>query len=157
MDESASTATRTSLCKTCSRAADGGQPAAMLAAISLGDRFQPHLRQSLQHARHPRRAARFRRSSTNAAGHVSKAPVPMSPKRVPADDITIEAMLRPYRGERRRSQHIPIHIPTSTSQGTAAHPGQRRRHPRPSPPRLAHVSNANWISPRPSPSSTKNT
>ena len=34
----------------------------------------------------------------------------------PGDDITIEAMLRPYRGE-GVVQHIPIHIPASTSNG----------------------------------------
>ena len=34
----------------------------------------------------------------------------------PGDDITIEAMLRPYRGE-GVVQQIPIHIPTSTSKG----------------------------------------
>jgi hypothetical protein len=34
----------------------------------------------------------------------------------PGDDITIEAVLRPYRGE-GMVQQIPIHIPTSTSKG----------------------------------------
>jgi len=34
----------------------------------------------------------------------------------PGDDITVEALLRPYRGE-GVVQRIPIHIPTSTSKG----------------------------------------
>jgi hypothetical protein len=35
----------------------------------------------------------------------------------PGDEITVETVLRPYRGE-RMVQHIPIRIPTSASKGT---------------------------------------
>jgi SpoIVB peptidase S55 len=96
-------------------ATDGGQPAAVLAALSLGDRFSriydnPYTVPNIRGVQldfdlvHDRRAARLESARTD----VTEAR--------PGDNITIEAMLRPYRGEGLVNQ-IPIHIPTSTSKG----------------------------------------
>ena len=96
-------------------ATDGGQPAAVLAALSLGDRFSriydnPYTVPNIGGVQldfdlvHDRRAARLESARTD----VTEAR--------PGDHITIEAMLRPYRGEGLVNQ-IPIHIPTSTSKG----------------------------------------
>src|SRR5256884_564657 len=95
--------------------ADGGQPAAVLAALSLGDRFSriydnpytvPDIRgvQLDFELERDRRAARLESARTD----VTEAR--------PGDDITIEAVLRPYRGDGLVNQ-IAIHIPTSTSKG----------------------------------------
>jgi hypothetical protein len=96
-------------------AGDGGQPAAVLVALSLGDRFSriydnPYsipdiggVRLNFEIAR-DRRWARLEGARTD----VTEAR--------PGDDISIEALLRPYRGEALVRQ-IPIHIPTSASKG----------------------------------------
>ena len=47
----------------------------------------------------------------------------------PGDQITIEALLRPYRGDSILRQ-IAVKIPDLDAQRHAAHPGQRWRHPR---------------------------
>ncbi len=94
---------------------DNGQPAAALAALSLGDRFG---RIYDNHYDVPdirgvkvdfdlvkeRRWARLESTRTD----VTEAR--------PGDEIVVETVLRPYRGERILRQ-IPIHIPTSTSKG----------------------------------------
>jgi hypothetical protein len=96
-------------------AADGGQPAAVLAALSLGDRFSriydnPYSVPDIRGVQldfdlvRDRRAARLESARTD----VTEAR--------PGDDITIEAVLRPYRGEGLVNQ-IAIHIPTSASKG----------------------------------------
>jgi hypothetical protein len=94
---------------------DGGQPAAALAAASLGDRFgriydNPYDIPAIQGVNldfdlvKERRWARLESARTD----VSEAR--------PGDDIIVETVLRPYRGE-RMVQQIPIHIPTSSSKG----------------------------------------
>ena len=94
---------------------DGGQPAAMLAALSLGDRFgriyDNHYNVPAIHAvqldfdiARDRRWARLEGARTD----VTEAR--------PGDQITIEAVLRPYRGDAVVRQ-IPVRIPTSTSKG----------------------------------------
>jgi len=96
-------------------AIDGGQPGAMLAATSLGERFSriydnPYSMPDIRGVQldfdivHERRWARLESARTD----ITEARA--------GDDITIEALLRPYRGE-AVLQHIPIHIPTSTSKG----------------------------------------
>jgi hypothetical protein len=87
----------------------------MLAAASLGERFSrifdnlysvPAIRgvQLDFDVVHERRWARLESARTD----ITEAR--------PGDDISIEAMLRPYRGE-GVVENIPIHIPTSTSKG----------------------------------------
>lgn len=95
--------------------ADGGQPAAVLAALSLGDDFSRiydnpynapgidgvHLDFDLVRERRWARLETARTDVTEAR---------------PGSEITIETVLRPYRGE-PFVRRIPIHIPTSVSKG----------------------------------------
>ena len=95
---------------------DNGQPAAALAAASIGDRFGRIYTNSfdtpdIQGVKldfdlvHERRSARLEASRTDLT------------EARPGDQIVVETVLRPYRGERLVRQ-IPIKIPTSTAQGT---------------------------------------
>jgi len=96
-------------------AVDGSQPPAMLAATSLGERFtriydNPYSTPEIRGVNldfdivHERRFARLESARTD----VTEAR--------PGDEITIEALLRPYRGD-AIVEHIPIQIPTSASKG----------------------------------------
>ena len=99
--------------------ADGGQPAAMLAASSIGGAFgriydnpysTPDIR-GLQldfEVRNERRWAKLESARTD----VSEAR--------PGDEITVEVLLRPYRGD-AVIEHVPVHIPTSASKGSTLH------------------------------------
>jgi SpoIVB peptidase S55 len=96
-------------------AADGGQPGAMLAALSLGERFSriydnPYSVPAIGGVQLDFSIDRDRRSA-----RLESARTDLTEAR-PGDDITIEVMVRPYRGE-GIVQYIPIHIPASTSQG----------------------------------------
>ena len=94
---------------------DNGQPAAALAASNIGDRFgriysNPYDAPDVQGVKldfdlvRERRSARLETSRTD----VTEAR--------PGDQITVETVIRPYRGERLVRQ-IPIRIPTSASKG----------------------------------------
>ena len=94
---------------------DGGQPAAVMAALSLGERFSriydnPYTVPGIRGVQldfdlvRERRWARLEGARTDLI------------EARPGDEITIETVLRPYRGE-VILQQIPIHIPTSTSKG----------------------------------------
>lgn len=94
---------------------DNGQPAAALAAASIGDRFgriysNPYDAPDVQGVKldfdlvRERRSARLETSRTD----VTEAR--------PGDRITVETVIRPYRGERLVRQ-IAIRIPTSASKG----------------------------------------
>ncbi|HWZ82870.1 MAG TPA: SpoIVB peptidase S55 domain-containing protein [Terriglobales bacterium] len=94
---------------------DGGQPAAALAAATIGDRFgriydNPYDVPEIQGVKldfdlvRERRSARLEASRTDAT------------EARPGDQIMVETVLRPYRGERLVRQ-IPIRIPTSASKG----------------------------------------
>ncbi len=96
--------------------ADGGQPAAMQAALSLGERFgriydNPYNAPAVQGVNldfdlvRERRWARLESARTD----VTEAR--------PGDEIMVETVLAPYRGERSVRQ-IPVKIPTSVSKGT---------------------------------------
>ena len=96
-------------------ATDGGQPAAVMAALSVGDRFSrifdnPYSTPDISGVEldfdivNDRRWARLESARTD----ITEAR--------PGDEIMIEALLRPYRGDGKVVQ-IPIHIPTSTSKG----------------------------------------
>ncbi len=94
---------------------DGGQPAAILAALSLGEDFariydNPYNTPGVRGVQldfeivHDRRWAQLESARTD----VTEAR--------PGSEIMIEALLRPYRGDPVVRQ-IPIHIPTSISKG----------------------------------------
>jgi hypothetical protein len=94
---------------------DGSTPGAALVASSLGDRFSrifdnPYERPNIKGVQlnidlvKERRFARLENVHTD----VSEAR--------PGDEITVEAVMRPYRGERIVRQ-VRVHVPTSTSKG----------------------------------------
>jgi hypothetical protein len=96
--------------------AENGQPAAMQAALSLGERFgriydNPYNAPAIAGVKldfdlvRERRWARLESARTD----VTEAR--------PGDNITLETVLAPYRGERIVRQ-IPLKIPTSASKGT---------------------------------------
>ena len=94
---------------------DAGAPGAMLAAVSLGDRFariyfNPYSVPAIGGVNLDFEVERDRRWA-----RLESARTDITEAR-PGDDITVEALLRPYRGE-GVVQRIPIHIPTSTSKG----------------------------------------
>jgi hypothetical protein len=95
--------------------ADNGQPAAMAAALSLGERFgriydNPYNAPAVKSVKldfdlvRERRWARLESARTD----VTEAR--------PGDQITVETVLAPYRGERVVRQ-IPVKIPTSAGKG----------------------------------------
>jgi SpoIVB peptidase S55 len=95
---------------------DNGQPAAAMAAATIGDRFGRIYTNAFDvpditgvkldfDLVRERRSARLEASRTD-----------MTEAR-PGDKIMVETVIRPYRGERLVRQ-IPIKIPTSTSKGT---------------------------------------
>ena len=95
---------------------ENGQPAAMAAALSLGERFgriydNPYNAPAVQSVKldfdlvRERRWARLESARTD----VTEAR--------PGDQIMVETVLAPYRGERSVRQ-IPVKIPTSASKGT---------------------------------------
>lgn len=94
---------------------DSGQPAAALAAATIGDRFgriydNPYDAPEIEGVKlefdlvRERRSARLEASRSDAT------------EARPGDQIIVETVLRPYRGERLVRQ-IPIRIPTSASKG----------------------------------------
>ncbi len=94
---------------------DSGQPAAAVAASSIGERFgriysNPYDAPDVEGVKLDFDLVRDRRS---ARLETSRADV--SEAR-PGDVITVETVIRPYRGERQVSQ-IPIRIPTTASKG----------------------------------------
>lgn len=94
---------------------DGSSPGAMLVALSVGDRFSrifdnPWERPNIKGVQldfdivKERRWARLENVRTDLT------------EARPGDEITVEAVMRPYRGERIVRQ-IKLHVPTSTSKG----------------------------------------
>jgi hypothetical protein len=95
---------------------DNGQPAAALAAATIGDRFgriysNPFDAPDVEGVKLDFDLVRERRSARLEAARTD-----MTEAR-PGDQIMIETVIRPYRGERLLRQ-IPIRIPTSASKGT---------------------------------------
>jgi hypothetical protein len=95
---------------------DNGQPAAALAAATIGERFgriysNPFDAPDIEGVKLDFDLVRERRSARLEAARTD-----MTEAR-PGDQIVVETVIRPYRGE-RLVRHIPIRIPTSTSKGT---------------------------------------
>ena len=96
--------------------ADSGSPAAMGAALLLGDRFNrifanPFSRPKVGGVNLDLDVVPDRRTA-----QLETARTDVTEAR-PGDEIVVEAVLRPYRGE-RIVRRIPIKIPTSAPQGT---------------------------------------
>jgi SpoIVB peptidase S55 len=97
-------------------ASEAGQAGAMLAALSLGDRFgriydNPYNVPDVRGVQLDFEIVRDRRWARLESAHTDLT------EARPGDEITIETVLRPYRGEATVRQ-IPIHIPTSISKGS---------------------------------------
>jgi len=95
---------------------DGGQPAAALAAASIGEHFgriysNPYDAPDVEGVKLDFDLVRERRSA-----HLEASRTDVTEAR-PGDTITVETVISPYRGERFVRQ-IPIRIPTSESKGT---------------------------------------
>jgi hypothetical protein len=95
---------------------DGNQPGAMLAAISLGDRFariydNPYSMPGIHGVN-----LEFDIQRDSRWARMESARTDVTEAR-PGDEIVIETLLRPYRGD-GLVERIPIHIPTSTSKGS---------------------------------------
>jgi hypothetical protein len=97
-------------------AADGGQPAAALASMAIGERFSriyenPYSVPAVQGVKLDFDISRERRWA-----RLESARTDVNEAR-PGDDVSVEVMLRPYRGG-GMVEHVPIHIPTSAPKGT---------------------------------------
>ncbi|HYG99948.1 MAG TPA: SpoIVB peptidase S55 domain-containing protein [Terriglobales bacterium] len=95
---------------------DGGNPAAALAAAAVGERFNriyqnPYATPGIKGVELDFNMVRDRRWA-----RLDSARTDVTEAR-PGDEIVVEAMLRPYRGERIVRQ-VPVKIPTSTPRGT---------------------------------------
>lgn len=95
---------------------DGGTPTAYGIALSVGDNFSrifenPYETPKIEGVELDFDLLRERRSA-----RLETARTDVTEAR-PGDEITIEALLRPYRGE-SILRHIPVKIPTSTPRGT---------------------------------------
>lgn len=94
---------------------DGGQPAAMQVALSVGDRFSriydnPYDRPNIKAVQLDFDLVRERKWARLETARTDQM------EARPGDQLIIETVVRPYRGE-RIVRRIPIHIPTSTSKG----------------------------------------
>jgi SpoIVB peptidase S55 len=95
---------------------DAGVPTAFAAAMSLGDRFgriyqNPYDKPRIKGVELDFDLVRERRSA-----QLESARTDVTEAR-PGDEIVVESVLRPYRGERIVRQ-VPVRIPTSTPKGT---------------------------------------
>jgi hypothetical protein len=94
---------------------DAGQPAAFLAALSLGDRFGRIYDNPFDVPAVKAVKLEFDLVKERRQARLESARTDLSEAR-PGDEITVETVLAPYRGERIVRQ-IPIKIPTSASKG----------------------------------------
>ncbi|MGA8537984.1 MAG: SpoIVB peptidase S55 [Terriglobales bacterium] len=95
---------------------DNGQPAAASAAATIGDRFGRIYTNAFETPDVEGVKLDFDLVRERRSARLEAARTDMSEAR-PGDQIMVETVIRPYRGERLVRQ-IPIRIPTSTSKGT---------------------------------------
>ncbi len=95
---------------------DNGQPAAALAAATIGDRFGRIYTNSFDTPDVEGVKLDFDLVRERRSAHLEASRTDVTEAR-PGDQIMVETVIRPYRGERLVRQ-IPIRIPTSTSKGT---------------------------------------
>jgi len=94
---------------------DAGQPAAFLAALALGERFGRIFDNPVDAPTVKGVDLNFDLIKERRWARLENARTDVTEAR-PGDEITVETVLAPYRGERMVKQ-IPIRIPTSTSKG----------------------------------------
>ena len=95
---------------------DNGQPAAALAAANIGERFGRIYSNAFDAPDVLGVKLDFDLVRERRSARLEAARTDMTEAR-PGDQIMVETVIRPYRGERLLRQ-IPIRIPTSTSKGT---------------------------------------
>jgi hypothetical protein len=95
---------------------DNGQPAAALAAATIGDRFGRIYSNAFDAPDVEGVKLDFDLVRERRSARLEAARTDVTDAR-PGDQIMVETVIRPYRGERLVRQ-IPIRIPTSTSKGT---------------------------------------
>ena len=95
---------------------DNGQPAAALAAASIGERFGRIYSNPYDAPHVDGVTLNFDLVRERRSGRLESSRTDVTEAR-PGDQITVETVIRPYRGERIVRQ-IPIRIPTSASKGT---------------------------------------
>ena len=94
---------------------DGGQPTGVLVALSLGDRFSRIFDNSYEVPNLNGVDLSFDLVNDRRSARLESARTDVSEAR-PGDEVMVEAVLRPYRGE-RIVRRIPIRVPTSSSKG----------------------------------------
>lgn len=99
--------------------ADGMQPAAMLAASSVGDFFgrifdNPYSTPDIKGLQ-----LDFEVTNERHWARLESARTDISEAR-PGDEVNVEVLLRPYRGD-AIIEHIPVRIPNSASKGSTLH------------------------------------
>ncbi len=95
---------------------DSGNPTAFAAAVSLGERFGRIYQNPFDKPKIRGVELDFDLVRERRAAQLESARTDVTEAR-PGDDIVVESVLRPYRGERIVRQ-IPVKIPTSTPKGT---------------------------------------
>ena len=95
---------------------DGGAPTAYGIALSIGDRFSRIFENPYETPKIEGVSLDFNLLPDRRSAKLESARTDVTEAR-PGDEITIETVLRPYRGERLVRQ-IPVRIPTSTPRGT---------------------------------------
>jgi SpoIVB peptidase S55 len=98
---------------------EGNQPAAMLAALSIGGSFgriydNPYSTPDITGLQ-----LDFEVSNERRWAKLESARTDVNEAR-PGDEISVEVLLRPYRGE-AVIEHVPVRIPTSASKGSTLH------------------------------------
>ena len=99
--------------------ADGLQPAAMMAASAIGGSFgriydNPYTTPEIKGLQ-----LDFEVSNERRSARLESARTDVSEAR-PGDAVTVEILLRPYRGD-AIIEHVPVRIPTSASKGSTLH------------------------------------
>lgn len=95
--------------------AEGGQPAATLASLAVGERFGKIYDNSFSVPEIRGVHLDFEVSNERRWARLESARTDGTEAR-PGDDISVEVMLRPYRGD-GIVKRIPVHIPSSASEG----------------------------------------
>ncbi|HEX6908474.1 MAG TPA: SpoIVB peptidase S55 domain-containing protein [Terriglobales bacterium] len=95
---------------------DGGQPTGVQVALSLGDRFSRIFDNSYEIPNIRGVDLSFELVNDRRSARLESARTDVSEAR-PGDEVMVETVLRPYRGE-RIVRRIPIRVPTSASKGT---------------------------------------
>jgi len=94
---------------------DGGQPTGVMVALSLGDCFSRIFDNSYEVPNLRSVDLSFDLVNDRRSARLESARTDVTEAR-PGDEVMVEAVLRPYRGE-RIVRRIPIRVPTSSSKG----------------------------------------